>query len=237
MKPVISLSLDILLMCFFSCQQIVIHAMQCTHYIILWHLAKVSDSNSLKVITHWTWTFSKVQKCLCLNEQISMNTEWAPGPWTHSRLSQNCLAEHLLSSGRYGDLEETNEGLLLTVSALPDQHEHCSEGAGLVTVAAAFFNLLNSFCSQLKLCARCRPSPYYVTCCWSSATKSCLLGGNTWSLWSSYQTPLCRQSCSASFWIRCLLIRMTTVPAQVRLVRISLIRSERRRLMSFPFIF
>uniref|UniRef100_A0A3Q3X0P1 Cohesin subunit SA n=1 Tax=Mola mola TaxID=94237 RepID=A0A3Q3X0P1_MOLML len=29
-------------------EQIVIHAMQCTHYIILWHLAKVSDSSSLK---------------------------------------------------------------------------------------------------------------------------------------------------------------------------------------------
>ncbi|CAG02933.1 unnamed protein product, partial [Tetraodon nigroviridis] len=32
-------------------EQIVIHAMQCTHYIILWHLAKVSDSNSLKAFT------------------------------------------------------------------------------------------------------------------------------------------------------------------------------------------
>uniref|UniRef100_A0A8C4ING4 Cohesin subunit SA n=1 Tax=Dicentrarchus labrax TaxID=13489 RepID=A0A8C4ING4_DICLA len=30
---------------------IVIHAMQCTHYIILWHLAKVSDGSSLKVFT------------------------------------------------------------------------------------------------------------------------------------------------------------------------------------------
>uniref|UniRef100_A0A8D0AUJ1 Cohesin subunit SA n=1 Tax=Sander lucioperca TaxID=283035 RepID=A0A8D0AUJ1_SANLU len=29
-------------------EQIVIHAMQCTHYIILWHLAKVSDGSSLK---------------------------------------------------------------------------------------------------------------------------------------------------------------------------------------------
>lgn len=32
--------------------QIVIHAMQCTHYIILWHLAKVSDSSSPKVFTY-----------------------------------------------------------------------------------------------------------------------------------------------------------------------------------------
>uniref|UniRef100_A0AAQ4PX38 SCD domain-containing protein n=1 Tax=Gasterosteus aculeatus aculeatus TaxID=481459 RepID=A0AAQ4PX38_GASAC len=29
-------------------EQIVIHAMQCTHYIILWHLAKVSEGSSLK---------------------------------------------------------------------------------------------------------------------------------------------------------------------------------------------
>uniref|UniRef100_A0A7N8XQQ2 Cohesin subunit SA n=1 Tax=Mastacembelus armatus TaxID=205130 RepID=A0A7N8XQQ2_9TELE len=29
-------------------EQIVIHAMQCTHYIILWHLAKASDGSSLK---------------------------------------------------------------------------------------------------------------------------------------------------------------------------------------------
>uniref|UniRef100_A0A7N6AR93 Cohesin subunit SA n=1 Tax=Anabas testudineus TaxID=64144 RepID=A0A7N6AR93_ANATE len=29
-------------------EQIVIHTMQCTHYIILWHLAKVSDGSSLK---------------------------------------------------------------------------------------------------------------------------------------------------------------------------------------------
>uniref|UniRef100_A0A3B4XPM8 Cohesin subunit SA n=1 Tax=Seriola lalandi dorsalis TaxID=1841481 RepID=A0A3B4XPM8_SERLL len=29
-------------------EQIVIHAMQCTHYIVLWHLAKVSDGSSLK---------------------------------------------------------------------------------------------------------------------------------------------------------------------------------------------
>uniref|UniRef100_A0A8C7MF00 Cohesin subunit SA n=1 Tax=Oncorhynchus kisutch TaxID=8019 RepID=A0A8C7MF00_ONCKI len=32
-------------------EQIVIHAMQCTHYIILWHLAKVSEGSSTKVHT------------------------------------------------------------------------------------------------------------------------------------------------------------------------------------------
>uniref|UniRef100_A0A3B4YZD0 Cohesin subunit SA n=1 Tax=Stegastes partitus TaxID=144197 RepID=A0A3B4YZD0_9TELE len=32
-------------------EQIVIHAMQCTHYIILWHLAKVSDGSSVKAFT------------------------------------------------------------------------------------------------------------------------------------------------------------------------------------------
>src|SRR4029434_11096601 len=29
--------------------QIVTHALQCTHYVILWHLAKVSDGTSKKV--------------------------------------------------------------------------------------------------------------------------------------------------------------------------------------------
>uniref|UniRef100_A0A8C7K457 Cohesin subunit SA n=1 Tax=Oncorhynchus kisutch TaxID=8019 RepID=A0A8C7K457_ONCKI len=32
-------------------EQIVIHAMQCTHYVILWHLAKVSEGSSTKVNT------------------------------------------------------------------------------------------------------------------------------------------------------------------------------------------
>uniref|UniRef100_A0A673YBJ7 Cohesin subunit SA n=1 Tax=Salmo trutta TaxID=8032 RepID=A0A673YBJ7_SALTR len=32
-------------------EQIVVHAMQCTHYIILWHLAKVSEGSSTKVHT------------------------------------------------------------------------------------------------------------------------------------------------------------------------------------------
>uniref|UniRef100_A0AAX7VSC7 Cohesin subunit SA n=1 Tax=Astatotilapia calliptera TaxID=8154 RepID=A0AAX7VSC7_ASTCA len=32
-------------------EQIVVHAMQCTHYIILWHLAKVSDGTSVKAFT------------------------------------------------------------------------------------------------------------------------------------------------------------------------------------------
>uniref|UniRef100_A0A8C8H2U6 Cohesin subunit SA n=1 Tax=Oncorhynchus tshawytscha TaxID=74940 RepID=A0A8C8H2U6_ONCTS len=32
-------------------EQIVIHAMQCTHYIILWHLAKVSEGSSTKAFT------------------------------------------------------------------------------------------------------------------------------------------------------------------------------------------
>uniref|UniRef100_A0A672JPX6 Cohesin subunit SA n=1 Tax=Salarias fasciatus TaxID=181472 RepID=A0A672JPX6_SALFA len=35
-------------------EQIVIHAMQCTHYIILWHLAKVSDGASVKVLLKLT---------------------------------------------------------------------------------------------------------------------------------------------------------------------------------------
>lgn len=41
-------------MCFPPVLQIVIHALQCTHYIILWHLAQVSDSSSPKVFAYQT---------------------------------------------------------------------------------------------------------------------------------------------------------------------------------------
>ena len=56
-KPTISnivwnITTNLICLIFFSSHQIVIHAMQCTHYIILWHLAKVSDSSSLKVFTY-----------------------------------------------------------------------------------------------------------------------------------------------------------------------------------------
>lgn len=33
----------------FSLEQIVIHSLQCTHYVILWHLAKSSEGSSRKV--------------------------------------------------------------------------------------------------------------------------------------------------------------------------------------------
>lgn len=33
----------------FSFEQIVIHSLQCTHYVILWHLAKLSEGSSRKV--------------------------------------------------------------------------------------------------------------------------------------------------------------------------------------------
>lgn len=49
-------------LCMFSCLQIVIHAMQCTHYIILWHLAKLSEGSSSKVFIFWHWPIMKCFK-------------------------------------------------------------------------------------------------------------------------------------------------------------------------------
>lgn len=42
----------------------------------------------------------------------------------------DCLTDHFLLLGRYGDLEKANESLFLNVSALPKQHQHCSQRAG-----------------------------------------------------------------------------------------------------------
>lgn len=152
-------------------------------------------------------------------------------------LCDNHDNEYLLMSGWYGDLEEANEGLLLNVPALSNQHEYCSERAGMTMVSGRFVYLyirFNWFCS-LNCRVRYRPSPSYAICCWSSVTKWWLLGENTWSLWSSHQTCLYRQSCSASFWIRCLLTRMMTVTAQVRLQLF--IQSERGPCALFGSLF
>uniref|UniRef100_A0A8C2ZFV3 Cohesin subunit SA n=1 Tax=Cyclopterus lumpus TaxID=8103 RepID=A0A8C2ZFV3_CYCLU len=51
--------------------QIVIHAMQCTHYIILWHLAKVSDGSSLKGDMV---TLRKQMRAFCLMCQRYLNS-------------------------------------------------------------------------------------------------------------------------------------------------------------------
>uniref|UniRef100_A0A8C2ZEW2 Cohesin subunit SA n=1 Tax=Cyclopterus lumpus TaxID=8103 RepID=A0A8C2ZEW2_CYCLU len=52
-------------------EQIVIHAMQCTHYIILWHLAKVSDGSSLKGDMV---TLRKQMRAFCLMCQRYLNS-------------------------------------------------------------------------------------------------------------------------------------------------------------------
>uniref|UniRef100_A0A671YPY1 Cohesin subunit SA n=1 Tax=Sparus aurata TaxID=8175 RepID=A0A671YPY1_SPAAU len=52
-------------------EQIVIHAMQCTHYIILWHLAKVSDGTSLKGDMV---TLRKQMRAFCLMCQRYLNS-------------------------------------------------------------------------------------------------------------------------------------------------------------------
>uniref|UniRef100_A0A7N6B0M1 Cohesin subunit SA n=1 Tax=Anabas testudineus TaxID=64144 RepID=A0A7N6B0M1_ANATE len=52
-------------------EQIVIHTMQCTHYIILWHLAKVSDGSSLKGDMV---TLRKQMRAFCLMCQRYLNS-------------------------------------------------------------------------------------------------------------------------------------------------------------------
>uniref|UniRef100_A0AAQ5ZVB8 Cohesin subunit SA n=1 Tax=Amphiprion ocellaris TaxID=80972 RepID=A0AAQ5ZVB8_AMPOC len=52
-------------------EQIVIHAMQCTHYIILWHLAKVSDGSSIKGDMV---TLRKQMRAFCLMCQRYINS-------------------------------------------------------------------------------------------------------------------------------------------------------------------
>lgn len=85
--------------------------MQCTHYIILWHLAKVSEGSSIKVFNKWL-----VKSFL--------------DAWQNTARFQDYVTEHLLPLGGYGDTEKADESFLLNVSALPKQHQHCSQRAG-----------------------------------------------------------------------------------------------------------
>uniref|UniRef100_A0A3P8WXA9 Cohesin subunit SA n=1 Tax=Cynoglossus semilaevis TaxID=244447 RepID=A0A3P8WXA9_CYNSE len=56
-------------------EQIVIHALQCTHYIVLWHLAKVSSGSSIKVfIDLWSLTLRKQMRAYSLMCQRYLNS-------------------------------------------------------------------------------------------------------------------------------------------------------------------
>lgn len=97
--------------------QIVIHAMQCTHYIILWHLAKVSDGSSVKVLV------SKCFRLLYLEENYPMlrsffNFQNVAPALRGSLWFQLWIPNHFRVLGRYGDTKKTNECFLLDVSAL-----------------------------------------------------------------------------------------------------------------------
>uniref|UniRef100_A0A665X0S5 Cohesin subunit SA-2-like n=1 Tax=Echeneis naucrates TaxID=173247 RepID=A0A665X0S5_ECHNA len=52
-------------------EQIVTHAMQCTHYIILWHLAKVSDGSSLQS----RWYYADVISFISIHQIMSSGRE------------------------------------------------------------------------------------------------------------------------------------------------------------------
>ncbi|TWW74884.1 Cohesin subunit SA-2 SCC3 -like protein 2 [Takifugu flavidus] len=81
-------------------EQIVIHAMQCTHYIILWHLAKVSDSNSLKGDMV---TLRKQMRAFCLMCQhylTNMNTAVKEQAFTILCDLLLIFSHQMMSSGR-----------------------------------------------------------------------------------------------------------------------------------------
>uniref|UniRef100_A0AAY4ASE7 Stromal antigen 2a n=1 Tax=Denticeps clupeoides TaxID=299321 RepID=A0AAY4ASE7_9TELE len=77
-------------------QQIVIHALQCTHYIILWHLAKVSEGSSKKVSVKQMRAF-----CLmCQRYLTSVNTAVKEQAFTILCDSLMIFSHQIVSSGR-----------------------------------------------------------------------------------------------------------------------------------------
>ncbi|XP_078787390.1 cohesin subunit SA-2a isoform X4 [Oryzias latipes] len=81
-------------------EQIVIHAMQCTHYIILWHLAKVSDGSSVKGDTV---TLRKQMSAFCLMCQhfiSSINTAVKEQAFTILCDLLLIFSHQIVSSGR-----------------------------------------------------------------------------------------------------------------------------------------
>uniref|UniRef100_A0A8C7QWX0 Cohesin subunit SA n=1 Tax=Oncorhynchus mykiss TaxID=8022 RepID=A0A8C7QWX0_ONCMY len=79
-------------------EQIVIHAMQCTHYIILWHLAKVSEGSSTKV-----HTLLKQMRAFCLMCQrylTSVNTTVKEQAFTILCDALMIFSHQIVSSGR-----------------------------------------------------------------------------------------------------------------------------------------
>ncbi|CAB1352655.1 unnamed protein product [Coregonus sp. 'balchen'] len=81
-------------------EQIVIHAMQCTHYIILWHLAKVSDGSSTKGDMV---TLRKQMRAFCLMCQrylTSVNTTVKEQAFTILCDALMIFSHQIVSSGR-----------------------------------------------------------------------------------------------------------------------------------------
>uniref|UniRef100_A0AAY4ARH3 SCD domain-containing protein n=1 Tax=Denticeps clupeoides TaxID=299321 RepID=A0AAY4ARH3_9TELE len=81
-------------------QQIVIHALQCTHYIILWHLAKVSEGSSKKGDMV---TLRKQMRAFCLMCQrylTSVNTAVKEQAFTILCDSLMIFSHQIVSSGR-----------------------------------------------------------------------------------------------------------------------------------------
>uniref|UniRef100_A0A673YAP2 Cohesin subunit SA n=1 Tax=Salmo trutta TaxID=8032 RepID=A0A673YAP2_SALTR len=79
-------------------EQIVVHAMQCTHYIILWHLAKVSEGSSTKV-----HTLLKQMRAFCLMCQrylTSVNTTVKEQAFTILCDALMIFSHQIVSSGR-----------------------------------------------------------------------------------------------------------------------------------------
>uniref|UniRef100_A0A673YDA5 Cohesin subunit SA n=1 Tax=Salmo trutta TaxID=8032 RepID=A0A673YDA5_SALTR len=80
-------------------EQIVVHAMQCTHYIILWHLAKVSEGSSTKVHTLVT-SFMRAFCLMCQRYLTSVNTTVKEQAFTILCDALMIFSHQIVSSGR-----------------------------------------------------------------------------------------------------------------------------------------
>uniref|UniRef100_A0A673YBP0 Cohesin subunit SA n=1 Tax=Salmo trutta TaxID=8032 RepID=A0A673YBP0_SALTR len=84
-------------------EQIVVHAMQCTHYIILWHLAKVSEGSSTKVHTLFFVCKMNQMRAFCLMCQrylTSVNTTVKEQAFTILCDALMIFSHQIVSSGR-----------------------------------------------------------------------------------------------------------------------------------------
>lgn len=167
---------------FCSPEQIVIHSLQCTHYVILWQLAKLSEGSSRKVRTfslcfevklrkNMLNIFNKVGLFCCQDDMVNLRKQ---------------MRAFCMMCQRY----LTNVNTAVKEQVMRGGRKTCNiNSARLVDVLVR--NIFSS-CSN-------RRSPSCVTFCSSSAIRWSREAGNTWSLWFIRQrTPYSRNCCLSS---------------------------------------